>query len=134
MLFFVFSLESGFTCFATDVEQGGGFPYKNKNNFKKGGEHSYSHTKKAPSALPSGRETSRSRKSTHTQSTHTMMRPTRAAPGGARNQGRVSRPTHSRAQPPARRNAVRTFAKKPAKQKNIFEGQRPWVELVSEPK
>mmetsp|Transcript_6667 Transcript_6667/g.24010 ORF Transcript_6667/g.24010 Transcript_6667/m.24010 type:complete len:440 (-) Transcript_6667:874-2193(-) len=59
-----------------------------------------------------------------------MMRPTRAAPGGARNQGRVSRPTRSRAQPPARRNAVRTFAKKPAKQKNIFEGQRPWVELV----
>ena len=64
-----------------------------------------------------------------------MMRPTRAAPGGARNQGRVSRPTHSRrAQPPARRNAVRTFAKKPAKQRNIFEGKRPWVEVVSEPK
>ena len=64
-----------------------------------------------------------------------MMRPTRAAPGGARNQGRVSRPTHSRrAQPTARRNAVRTFAKKPAKQRNIFEGKRPWVEVVSEPK
>ena len=33
---------------------------------------------------------------------------------------------------PARRQLAKTWAKKPAKQRNIFEGQRPWVELVRE--